>query len=110
MPLVALLLLLQHLLARQDHLVDEEAPQLAGHRVAFLVLPLVLLAQLEDLLNLVALETDLGLEALAGTAEFVVDVLLVPVGQSRALERSEVRDLGVLDAVEQFVGLSLLDD
>ncbi len=65
MAQVALLLLLQHLLARQDHLVDEETAQFAGYSVSLLVLSLVLLAQLQDLLDLVPLESNLRLKALA---------------------------------------------
>ena len=35
--------------------------------------------------------------------------MLVPVGQGCAFEWSEVRDLGVLDAIEKLVRLAFLD-
>lgn len=45
--------------------MDEETAQFAGYSVSLLVLSLVLLAQLQDLLDLVPLESNLRLKALA---------------------------------------------
>jgi hypothetical protein len=109
-PGVSLLLLLQHLLPGQDDLVDEEAPELAGHRVALLLLPLVLLAQLQDLLDLVPLKPDIRLEALPRRAVPREDCLGLPVGQSRAFQRPEMRDFGLLHAGDGLEVLLLLDD